>query len=63
MVFNCLKDAKRLQGDSLLFTIKPPGAPGTHFIDLEKRKAKSTLKPPSGFEPQNPSLETQRLNY
>ena len=27
-----------LQGGSLLFTTKSPEIPGTHFIDLRKRK-------------------------
>ena len=33
MGLNCLKSTEPLQGDSLLFTAKSPGIPGTHFID------------------------------
>ena len=45
-----------LRGGSLLFTSKFPEIPGTHFIDLEGAKAKSTLEPPSGFEHGTPGL-------
>ena len=38
MVFNCLKATEPLQGDSLLFTVKFLGVPGTHLIDLGKVK-------------------------
>ena len=33
MVFNCLKAAEPLLGDSLLLTTKSPGVPDTHLID------------------------------
>ena len=36
--------------------------PGTHFIDLERVKAESTLKPPSCFELEAPGMGIQRLN-
>ena len=29
---NCIKAIEPLQGDSLLFTFKSPGIPGTHLI-------------------------------
>ena len=32
MGFNCLKVTVPLQGDSLLFTAKFPGVPGTHLV-------------------------------
>ena len=34
-----------LRGDGLLFTTKFPEIPGTHFVDLGKMKAESTLDP------------------
>ena len=49
MGFNCLKATEPLQGDSLLFTTKSPGVPGTHIVDFRRMKAESTLEPPSGF--------------
>ena len=39
-----------LQEGSLLFTTKFPEIPSTHFINLRRIKAGSTLEPPSGFE-------------
>ena len=33
-----------LQGGSLLFTIKFPEIPGTHFFDLGRMKGESTLE-------------------
>ena len=36
--FNCLKAAEPLRGDSLLFTSKSPGGPGTHLIDIGRMK-------------------------
>ena len=38
MTFNCLKATGPLRGDSLLFTTKSPGVPGTHLIDLGRTK-------------------------
>ena len=38
MGFNCIKATEPLLGDSLLFTTKSPGGPGTHLIDLRKMK-------------------------
>ena len=52
-----------LRGGSLLFTAKFPEISGTHFIDLERRKAESTLEPPTGFEHGTPGLGIQRLNH
>ena len=52
-----------LRGGSLLFTAKFPEIPGTDFIDLERRKAESTLEPPTGFEHGTPGLGIQRLNH
>ena len=34
MWFNCLKHAKPLEEDSLLFTTQSPGVPGTHLINF-----------------------------
>ena len=45
-----------LRGGSLLFTTKSPEIPGTHFIDLGRMKAESTLEPPDGFEHGTPGL-------
>ena len=45
-----------LRGGSLLFTTKSPEIPGTHFIDLGRMKAESTLEPPGGFENGTPAL-------
>ena len=36
MWFNCLKATEPLRGDNLSFTIKTPGVPGTHLIDLTR---------------------------
>ena len=36
--FNCLKATEPLCGDSLPLTIKSPGGPGTHLIDLGRMK-------------------------
>ena len=52
-----------LRGGSLLFTTKFPEIPGTHFIDLGRLTAESTLEPLSGFEQGNPGLGIQRLNH
>ena len=38
MGFNCLKTAEPLGGDSLFFTTKSPGVPGTHWINLRRMK-------------------------
>ena len=35
---NCLKATELLREDSFLFTIKSPGVPETHFIDLGRMK-------------------------
>ena len=63
MGYNCLKATEPLQGGSLLFTIQFPEIPGTHFIDLGKMKAESTLEPPSDFEHGTPVLGIQCLNH
>ena len=38
MRFSCLEATELLRGDSLLFTTKSPGGPGTHLIDLGRMK-------------------------
>ena len=38
MGFNCLKAAEPPQRDSLLFTTKSTGVPGTRFIDFRRMK-------------------------
>ena len=38
MGFNCLNATEPLQVDSLLFTTKSPGVPGTYFIDRGRMK-------------------------
>ena len=38
MGFNCLKAAEPLLGESLPFTTKSPGVPGTHLVDLGRMK-------------------------
>ena len=43
MGFNCIKATEPLLGDSLLFTTKSPGGPGTHLIDLRKMKGWANL--------------------
>ena len=63
MVFNCLKATEPLWGDSLLFTTKSPGVPGTHLIDLGMMKGELNLEPPDGFEPGTPGLGIQRPNH
>ena len=63
MEFNCLKDTEPLRGDSLLFTFKSPGVPGTHFIYLERMKAESNLKTPIFFKSRTLWLGIQRLNH
>ena len=52
-----------LRGGTLLFTTKFPEIPGTHFIDLGRMKAESTLEPASVFEHGTPGLGIQRLNH
>ena len=52
-----------LRGGSLLFTTKFAEIPGTHFIDLGRMKAESTLEPPCGFEHGTPGLGIQHLNH
>ena len=37
---NCLKDTEPLRADSLLFTIQPPGDPGTHLINWQEERLK-----------------------
>ena len=38
MGFNSLKATEPLRGGSLLFTTKYPESPGTHLIDLGRKK-------------------------
>ena len=38
MGFNFIKATEPLRGDILLFTVKFPGVPGTHLIDLGQMK-------------------------
>ena len=38
MGFNCLKATEPLWGDSLLFTAKSSGVPGTYFVNLGRMK-------------------------
>ena len=45
MGFNCLRAAEPLLGDSLLFTIKSPGVPGTHLIKLTRQKDERLSQP------------------
>ena len=40
-----------------------PEISGTHFIDLGRMKAESTLEPPSGFEHGTTGLVIQCLNH
>ena len=54
MGFNCLKNTELLRGDSSLFTLRSPGVPGTHFINLERMKTESTLEPLTSFQPRIP---------
>ena len=44
MEFNCLQATESLQGNSLLFTAKFPGIPGSHFIDLSRNRYKRPTK-------------------
>ena len=48
-----------LRGGSVLFTTMSPEISGTHFIDLRRMKAKSTLEPSSDFEHGTPGLGIQ----
>ena len=43
MGFNRVKVIAPPQGDSLLFTTKSPGVPGTHLIDLGRIKGSVDL--------------------
>ena len=43
-----------LRGDSSRFTFRFPGVPGTHFINLERLTAESSLEPFTGCEPRMP---------
>ena len=43
-----------LRGDSSRFTFRSPGVPGTHFINLERLTAESSLEPFNGCEPGTP---------
>ena len=64
MGFNCPKATEPLPGDSLIFTTKSPGDPGTHLIDLGRmKKAELTLKPPSCFDPGTLALGIQSHNH
>ena len=45
------------------FIFKSLGVPGTHFIDLERIKAESTLKPLTGFEPKTPWFGIRHPNH
>ena len=58
MEFKRLKaTTEPLQGDSVLFTTKSAGNPGTRILStLEGWKAESTLEPPIGFELGTPVL-------
>ena len=51
----CGSTASRLQSHYeetvYILLLGPPGAPGTHFNDLEGRNPESTLEPPNGFDP------------
>ena len=38
MGFNCLMATQPLQGDSLLFTTRSTGLPGTHLVGLGRMK-------------------------
>ena len=49
MGFNCLKAAEPLQGDSLLFTIKLPGVPGTQLVYLGRMKGRVGLEATQWF--------------
>ena len=61
--FNCLKAIKALKWDSLLFTTKFLGIPGTHLINLAGWKTKLTLESPSSFEPGTSGLGIQHHNH
>ena len=52
----CLKDTEPLRGGSSLLTFRSPEVPSTHFINLERIKAESTLEPLTGFEPGDPLI-------
>ena len=52
-----------LRGGSLLFTTKFPEIPGTHFINLGRWKAESTVDPLCGFENKTAGLGIQCLNH
>ena len=52
-----------LLGGSLLFTTEFPEIPGTHFNDLRRMKAESTLESSIDFEHRTPGLGIQHLNH
>lgn len=51
-----------LQRKSSLLTTKSPEVPGTHLIDLGRRKAESNLELPSRFQHGTSRLGIQHVN-
>ena len=61
--FNCFKATEPLQGDSLLFTTKSPGSPGTYFINIISIEGWVNFGASSGFQLETPGLGIQCLNH
>ena len=49
MEFNCLKATEPLRRDSLLFTTKSLGVPGTHLINLRRMEVLVNLEATQWF--------------
>ena len=62
MGFNCLKAAEPLRG-VYFFPLSPQEFLVLIWSTLEGWKAQSTLKPPSGLEPETPELGIQCPNH
>ena len=54
--FNCIKATEPLRGDSLLFTTRSPGVPGTYLIDLGRMKGWVDLGATWWFWTQDPCI-------
>ena len=63
--FKCLKAAKPLWGDSLLFTSQSPGVPGIHLINFGGMKGWNNLdlEATQQIWIQDPGLGIQRINH
>ena len=63
MGFNCLNAIESLQWDSLLFTTKCPGVPGTRFINPGRMKDWANLEANQWFWTRDPLIVIQHLSH